>query len=209
MQVSFDCGRLLLKPQFLLQISHIEVDDTRYRLHRSGSILDLWPFKVTAESVPRRFERGLFRGEAPLTKSLCSIRRALTFLMKDGHITADRTGLWYCRCIAFSIIIAAPIPPFFTLSVIDRHPTPPPPISSNEKTTIRAYWLVANYTSSSSSHLWACFKGLRFLCPFSVQCLIKLAMQLDHCWNLSLKYCTSILPSSMSVLVLHHKSVSF
>lgn len=176
----------------------------RYRLHRSGSILDPWPFKVAAESVPRCFEPELFREEAPLTKSLRSIRCALTFLMKDGHITADRTGLWYCRCIAFST------PTFHSLSAINPHPTPPAPISSNEKTTIRAYWLVADYTSSSS-HLWAHFKGLEFLSPFFVQCLINLAMQLDGSWNPSLKSRTSILPSSnqKSVLVLHHKSVSF
>lgn len=41
---------------------------------------------------------------------MCSIECTMKFLMKNGNIMADRTGLQYC----FSIIIAAPTPPFTT-----------------------------------------------------------------------------------------------
>ncbi len=74
----------------------------------------------------------------------------------------------YC----FSIIIAAPTPPFSTsLSLCHRPLLPsslflplplplssPPPLSTSqaEKTVIRAHWLAADNTSSS--HLWAGFK---------------------------------------------------
>lgn len=66
----------------------------------------------------------------------------------------------YC----FSIIIAAPTPPFSTSLSLCHRPLLPlllsssPPLSTSqaEKTVIRAHWLGADNTSSS--HLWACFK---------------------------------------------------